>query len=102
MHYMLFYELAPDYLERRPQFRGAHLAKAWAAVESGELVLGGVLGTLDSPTQAALLFKADSADVPTAFAKTDPYVVNGIVKSWRVRSWNTVVGHEASNPVRSA
>ena len=103
MHYMLFYELAPDYLERRPQFRGAHLALAWAAVERGELVLGGVLDALDSPPkQASLLFKADSADVPAAFAKADPYVTSGIVKSWRVRRWNTVVGHEASNPVRSA
>lgn len=102
MHYMLFYELTPDYLERRPQFRGAHLALAWAAVERGELVLGGVLDAPDSPTQAALLFKSDSADVPAAFAKADPYVLNGIVKSWRVRPWNTVVGHEAANPVRSA
>lgn len=102
MHYMLFYELTPDYLERRPQFRGAHLALAWAAVERGELVLGGVLDAPDSPTQAALLFKSDSADVPAAFAKADPYVLSGIVKSWRVRPWNTVVGHEAATPVRSA
>ena len=99
MHYMLVYELAADYLERRPQFRGVHLSMAWAAAERGELVLGGVL---DDPMQGALLFKTDSADVPAAFARADPYVLNGLVTSWRVRPWNTVVGQDASKPVHSA
>ena len=42
-HFLLFYDTAPDYLERRGAFRGAHLALAWAAAERGELVLGGAL-----------------------------------------------------------
>lgn len=29
MHYLLFYDYAPDYLERRAQFREEHLALAW-------------------------------------------------------------------------
>jgi len=29
-----------------------------------------------------------------AFAKADPYVKNGLVKSWRVRKWATVIGEE--------
>lgn len=35
-HYVLFYEFAPDYFERRPKFRAEHLALAWAAVGRGE------------------------------------------------------------------
>ena len=31
MHYLLFYETVPDYLERRSQFRAEHLALAWRA-----------------------------------------------------------------------
>ena len=42
-HFLLFYDYAADVLERRPQFRGAHLEYAWAAVERGELILGGAL-----------------------------------------------------------
>ena len=38
-HYLLFYEAGPDYLERRPQFRGKHLRRAWEAAEHGELSL---------------------------------------------------------------
>jgi len=30
-----------------------------------------------------------------AFAKADPYVQNGLVKSWKVREWTTVVGADA-------
>ncbi len=98
MHYLLNYDVAPDYLARRPQFRAAHLALAWQAVERGELVLG---GTLNDPIEGAmLLFKADSPAVPTAFAKADPYVLNGLITQWRVTPWNTVVGHEATKPVR--
>ena len=36
-HYLLIYDLAPDYMERRPEFRKEHLALAWQASERGEL-----------------------------------------------------------------
>jgi uncharacterized protein YciI len=99
MHYLLFYEASADYLERRPAFRSAHLAKAWAAHERGELVLG---GALDEPVDmAVLLFKADSARVAEEFATVDPYVTNGLVARWWVRRWNTVAGAEAATPVRA-
>lgn len=96
-HFLLFYELAPDYLARRPAFRDAHLALAWAAVERGELLLGGAVG--DPVESALLLFSA--ADAARAFAQADPYVAQGLVTAWRVAPWNTVVGAEAANPVRA-
>ncbi len=98
MHYLLIYEVAPDYLARRPQFRGAHLKHAWDAVERGELLLGGAVG--DPIEGSILLFSTHSAAVPEAFAKADPYVLNGLVTRWRVAPWNTVVGHQATNPIR--
>jgi hypothetical protein len=39
-----------------------------------------------------LLFKAESAKVAEDFARADPYVAQGVVLSWRVREWVTVVG----------
>jgi uncharacterized protein YciI len=98
MHYLLIYEVAPDYLARRPLFRGAHLKHAWDAVERGELLLGGAVG--DPIEGSILLFSTDSAAIPEAFAKADPYVSNGLVTRWRVARWNTAVGHQAANPVR--
>jgi len=100
MHFLLFYDVAPDYLARRGEFRDAHLAKAWASHGRGELVLGGALA--DPVDTALLLFKADSAGVVEEFARTDPYVLNGLVKSWRVRPWTTVAGSSATTPVHPA
>lgn len=100
MHFLLFYDVAPDYLARRGEFRDAHLTKAWASHGRGELVLGGALA--DPVDTAVLLFKADSKDIVEDFARTDPYVLNGLVRSWRVRRWSTVAGSSAVNPVHPA
>jgi uncharacterized protein YciI len=97
-HYLLSYEVSPDYLERRAQFRAAHLEKGWRAHERGELVLGGAL--TDPVDTAVLLFKGDSPRVAEAFAEADPYVLNGLVVRWRVREWTTVIGETAANPIR--
>jgi uncharacterized protein YciI len=98
MHYVLMYEFVPDYVERRPPFRSEHLRLAWAAVERGELLLGGALA--DPADAGMLLFDCDSAAVPERFATSDPYVRNGLVARWRVRRWTTVVGNDAESPLR--
>ncbi len=98
MHYLLFYEVGPDYVSRRAEFRIAHLERAWKASERGELLLGGALA---NPVDGAvLLFWGESPKVAEEFAKTDPYVTNGIVKRWYVREWTTVAGEHAATPVR--
>lgn len=98
MHYLMFYEFTPDYLERRGPFRTEHLRLAWDAHERGELVLGGALA--DPADRGVLLFQCDSADIPARFAEADPYVKNGIVSRYEIRPWTTVVGEQASSPVR--
>jgi uncharacterized protein YciI len=98
MHYLLTYELADDYLQRREQFRAEHLTLAWDAVERGELLLAGAAG---EPADSALLvFTIDSPAIAESFAAADPYVRHGLVKRWTVRKWHTVVGELASTPVR--
>jgi len=98
MHYFLIYDTTPAYLERRAEFRGEHLALAWQAQERGELVLGGALG---EPVRCAmLLFQGDGPGAAERFAAADPYVLNGLVKTWRVEPWHTVVGTAATAPIR--
>jgi uncharacterized protein YciI len=98
MHYLLFYETAPEYLERRAEFRSEHLAMAWEAQARGELILAGALA--EPVDGAVLLFEGDSPEVAERFARADPYVRNGLVARWRVRAWSTVVGEGAASPVR--
>ena len=97
-HFLLFYDLAEDYLARRAALRGVHLQKAREAQARGELVLAGAFA--DPADGAVLLFKGDSPASAEAFAATDPYVLNGLVKKWRVREWTTVVGDGALAPVK--
>ncbi len=98
MHYLLIYTVAPDYLARRPQFRGAHLKLAWQAADRGELLLGGAAG--DPIEGSILLFSGDSPATAEAFARADPYVLNGLVTNWTVKPWRTVVGEMATDPTR--
>lgn len=95
-HYLLQYDLAPDYLARRCELRAPHLALAWQAADDGTLLLGGAVG--DPITSALLLFR-DRASAE-AFAHADPYVTEGLVTSWRISPWHTVVGAEAAAPLR--
>ena len=98
MHYLLCYQLSSDYLERRAQFRDEHLKLAWDAQERGEIIIAGALS--DPADTAMLMFQGDSPDAAERFAKADPYVIHGLVTSYRVRQWNTVVGEQAAAPVR--
>ena len=97
MHYLLFYDVVADYETRRTALRALHLAYATAAVERGELLLGGALA---KPMDGAiLLFSGASPRVAEQFAEDDPYVKNGLVPKWRVREWTTVVGPGAAQAI---
>ncbi len=88
MHYVLFYDVVPDYLERRGEYRAEHLGLAQAALDRGELLAGGAFA---EPADGAMLaFRVEGA--AEKFAQADPYVRNGLVRSWKVRKWNVVVG----------
>ena len=98
MHFLLFYTYVPDVLERRAEFRGAHLKHAWAAKERGELMLAGALA--DPVDGGVLWFSARDKAVVERFAAEDPYVKSGLVTRWTVREWTTVVGDAAIKPLR--
>lgn len=93
--WLLLYDVVPDYVERRGEYREEHLRLANESAARGELELGGAFGDFDSePWQvagAALAFHTDDRSVVETFARNDPYVRNGIAK-WRVVEWKVVVG----------
>lgn len=97
MHYLLMYEVVEDYVARRAQFRPLHLEMVRQAFERGEIVMAGALA--DPPDGAVLVFRGDSPEAAEKFAKSDPYVINGLVTRWRVRKWTTVIGDGATLPV---
>jgi len=62
------------------------------ARERGEILLAGALA--EPADRALIVFRAADKSKAEAFARKDPYVMNGLVKKWEVRPWNVVVGNE--------
>jgi len=97
MHYLLIYDVVDDYVTRRVPLRAAHIGHARQSIARGDLVLGGALA--NPPDGAVLLFRGSSPAAAEQFAQSDPYVINGLVKNWRVREWTTVLGPAAEVPL---
>ena len=97
-HFVLFYEYAPDIMERRGEFRAGHLGLANEAVARGELILGGAFTEVSAG--GMMIFKGEDEGVVTRFVESDPYVKNGLVTGWRVQEWTTVVGEGALTQVK--
>ena len=89
----LIYDLAEDYLERRGPLRPDHLGLVEAAHARGELLLA---GAFSEPFDHALfVWTTDDRALVEAFVNADPYVANGLVTAWTIRTWNVVVGAPA-------
>ncbi|MDX6553865.1 MAG: uncharacterized protein QOD86_60 [Miltoncostaeaceae bacterium] len=83
---VLFYEyVTEDIVERRAPHRPFHIALLRKWMDEGRILMGGALG--DPPTGALIVFADGGAE---EFVEKDPYVVNGLVTSWRVEDWNVV------------
>ena len=89
-YFALTYDVVDNFAERRMSFRGSHLKMVQDAHERGEIIMAGALG--DPPQKALIVFRATDGGVAERFAENDPYVTNGLVKSWSVQPWNVVVG----------
>ena len=94
-YFILFYETADNYVEKRAPFRGQHLALAREAHARGELLMAGALE--DPADRAVLVFRARDRQAVEAFARRDPYVLNGAVTRWEVRPWNVVIGNDPAD-----
>jgi uncharacterized protein len=88
-HFALIYDVVENFAERRLPVREVHLVHLRDAHSSGLLQFSGPLG--DPPDGALLIFRAESAAQVEEFARTDPYVIQGLVTGWRVRPWTIVI-----------
>lgn len=89
-YYLLEYDLADDYLQRRDPLRGGHLALLQAAHAAGEVVLAGALR--DPYDHGLIVWHVADLEPVHRFVAADPYVAAGLVTAWRVRPWAVAVG----------
>lgn len=90
MHYILFYDFVPDYLNKRTPFREDHLKLVREAHGRRELVLAGAYS--EPADGAALVFR--SLEAAENLVRIDPYVKNGLVTKSYIRKWATVIGDD--------
>ena len=89
-YWLLFYDVVDDYIRRREPFRPEHFRHVHAAHEEGLLVMGGAYA--DPADGAAVVFKTDDRTAIERWVAADPYVINGLITDWRIRSWSVGVG----------
>ena len=95
-YFILFYETAENYVDKRAPLRPEHIELAREAHARGELLLAGALG--EPLDRAVLVFRAPDKHVVEEFARRDPYVLNGAIKKWEVRAWTVVIGNDPAEP----
>ena len=87
-YFVLHYEVVDGYGTKRMPYREEHLRKVRDAHAKGDIVMAGALG--DPPDGALLVFRSPTSATAEEFARTDPYVQNGLITKWRVRPWTVV------------
>jgi uncharacterized protein len=86
--YVLFYESADDVLSRAPEHFPAHQARYEDFHARGTLLM---LGTFANPQEEGSMAVFTTREAAEEFARGDPFVLNGVVRSWRVREWDEVL-----------
>jgi uncharacterized protein YciI len=85
LKYVLLYESADNVAEKAPLHAADHSRHWHPFRERGELLLIGPFG--DPQTQGAMAIFT-TREAAERFARDDPFVVHGVVRSWEVREWD--------------
>ncbi|HXY94260.1 MAG TPA: YciI family protein [Acidimicrobiia bacterium] len=88
MKYVLFYESADDVASKAPEHFLAHKAHLDEYAAAGTLLM---VGTFADPQHDGSMSVFSTREGAEEFARTDPFVRNGVVKAWRVLDWNEVL-----------
>lgn len=82
MKYVVYYESGADLAEKAPLYFGAHTAHWQAFRDRGTLLMIGPF----ADRQGAMSIFA-SREAAEEFVAGDPFVLNGVVRSWQIRDW---------------
>jgi uncharacterized protein YciI len=92
MKYVLFYD-GPSDREKARQAFAAHQATWKGFQDRGELLL---IGPFTDAQQGAMAVFS-SRDAAEAFARADPFVLQGVVSRWEVREWREAIIPESGS-----
>ena len=84
MRYVLFYESADDVMSKAPAVYPDHLARLKEFKVRGQLLLVGAFADPQADGSMAIFGSREAAE---EFAAGDPFVLQGVVRSWAVKEW---------------
>ena len=87
MKYVLIYDSAGDVAQTAPQHFAAHRARWEEFQADGTLLL---IGPYSDQSGALAVFTTRAA--AERFARSDPFVLNGVVRAWSVKEWAEALG----------
>jgi uncharacterized protein YciI len=85
--HVLLYTSAEDVVSKAPAHLPAHRARLDEFHRRGVLLS---VGTFGDPQQQGSMAIFTTREAAEEFARDDPFVVGGVVRSWEVREWNEV------------
>ena len=91
MKYVLLYESADDVASKAPPHFPAHKARLDEFHARGDLLMVGTSGDPQSQGSMAIFRTRESAE---EFVRDDPFLLNGVVRSYEIREWNEVLTGE--------
>jgi uncharacterized protein len=83
--YVLFYQSADDLMSKAPAHFPAHTLRVKEFHGRGTMLM---VGTFGNPQEEGAMSIFTTREAAEEFAKGDPFVLNGVVRSWKVLEWN--------------
>jgi uncharacterized protein YciI/uncharacterized protein YndB with AHSA1/START domain len=84
---VVFYDSAPDVLEKAPLHYPAHAARVQAFAARGELIAVGLLGGPLDGSMAVFV----SREAAEEFVREDPFVTNRVVAKATIKDWSEIL-----------
>ena len=94
MKYVTFYEWADDAMDKFEEHMPGHQAR-WAGLQArGDLLM---IGPFTDMAEGAIAVFA-TREAADEFVSTDPFVLHGVVRKWRILEWMEALVPEAPDP----
>jgi uncharacterized protein YciI len=96
MKYVVLYESADDVMTTAPQHFPAHKSRLDDFHRRGEILMVGTFGDPRNEGSMAIFPTREAAE---SFVAEDPFVLNGVVKSYQIREWNETFTDDHGRPL---
>lgn len=87
--WVLLYESADNIAERAPQHFPAHAARLEEFRQRGDLLLVGTFADAQADGSMSVFSSREGAE---EFVSEDPFIINGVIRGYRLLEWNEIYG----------